>query len=479
MSEKLNNRKTKKTTARVSLVVWCAGDGTVELVEHDAYRLVTRGCGSNLLEIFDSSCQEKARLIIEEMQNKSALFDWEFTVTLGGKLQPLKLSAVAVEGRLLILADPEIITLQHVLMEVSSKRCIDGSVLSSVIENYGCGTFVEPKNSRLYNEIIRLSNQQAALHRELAKKTVTLELRTTELKGLNRLLSAITDGIQDSILLLDASSKILWANKAAQLNMENNPGRVSCSSSELHEPVSSFSCPAKKVMDSGKPESCEHCYIDENGNKVYTEETVFPIMDDNGLISQLVSITKDITRRKQAEELLLQETLTDELTGIHNRRAFDRLFINEWKRALRERSYLTVVMIDIDYFKNYNDCYGHQQGDTCLQAVAHCIRKAARRPADLVARYGGEEFVMVLPNTDAQNAVTITDTIRTNLRSAGILHKDSSVSSFVTVSIGVATMVPTTESSPERLLQSSDKALYTAKRLGRNRVHSRVVRRIS
>ncbi len=475
MRDKIKNRS-GQLVVRPSLVLWCSDDGNIQRIEHDLCTLVTKGCNSHLADLVYHSSRNKALLFIKKLIDEAILLDWECTVKLGETLHPLKLSGIKADGNLLILADPEAISLQQIMIEIESICCLGGTALKALVERYGCHTSnVEPKNSRLYNEIIRLSNQQAALHRELAKKTSMLESRTTELRELNRVLSTITDGIQDSILLLNPEGKIIWANMAARTDRVESLIGCHCHQSMQDYDITcdtpDTTCPIIRALASGKVEYGEHSYPDGHGGITFNEVTIYPVFNDKGDISQLVRIAKDITKRKRLEDMLRQETMTDVLTDVPNRRAFEKHFSDEWRRAYRTKAPLTVAMIDIDLFKNYNDFYGHQQGDVCLRRVAKCIQKSLRRPGDLVARYGGEEFVMILPATDANNAATVTDAIQTNLKISAIPHKKSTVADFVTVSIGIATTIPALDSGPEKLLFIADKALYTAKRLGRNRVH--------
>jgi len=478
--EKRIKNQENSTSARASLVLWCSSDGSIERIEQDSCSLVTGGCGSNLADLVVPSSHAKMLLFLKKLRKTAAVLDWECTVQLDGKLHLMKLSGIQADSSLLVLADPEAITLQNILLEISSLHCLEGATLTALVETYGCSSHVEPKNSQLFNEIIQLSNQQAALHRDLAKKTVALEASTSEMKKLNQLLATITDGIQDAILLLDTNSQVLWANKAAQANRREDLIGSHCHQSlkETDRACASpdSSCPVALSLASGRPESCEHVHFDLEGTAWYSEVTVFPIKNDDGKVSRLVRISKDITKRKQMEELLLQETLTDELTGIPNRRAFVQHSAIEWRRALRNKTPLTIAMVDIDLFKSYNDFYGHQQGDLCLRIVANCIKNALHRPGDLAARYGGEEFVVVLPDTDTDNAKTITDAIRANLQASAIPHRKSTITDTVTISIGSATTVPTLNNSLEKLIFTADKALYTAKRLGRNCVHRMTLR---
>ncbi len=160
----------------------------------------------------------------------------------------------------------------------------------------------------------------------------------------------------------------------------------------------------------------------------------------------------------------------DGLTGIANRRALEDHFENEWKRMKRAENPLTVLMCDIDYFKNYNDYYGHQAGDDCLKRVAPIFLENCRRPGDIAARYGGEEFTLVLPETDLQGGRRLAEKIRSAIEALAIEHMNSAVSDYVTVSIGLASTVPSDESKADELLALADRMLYAAKEAGRNRV---------
>lgn len=180
----------------------------------------------------------------------------------------------------------------------------------------------------------------------------------------------------------------------------------------------------------------------------------------------------------EAEKQQLQETgrklqrlsSSDELTGIANRRHFERFFEQEWQRALRAQMPLALILIDIDSFKAYNDNYGHQAGDSCLKLVANRLARLARRPGDLVARYGGEEFVMVLAGTELADAGKIAEAFRADVEALGVSHDHADAGGVVTISAGVAAIRPAYGLSRRGLLEAADKALYQAKRSGRNRI---------
>lgn len=161
----------------------------------------------------------------------------------------------------------------------------------------------------------------------------------------------------------------------------------------------------------------------------------------------------------------------DGLTQVANRRQFDRYLTQEWRRLSREQKIISLVFCDIDYFKPYNDTYGHLAGDRCLRVIAQSLQGAVRRPADLVARYGGEEFAVILPNTDAQGAWQVAMTIHSEIEALHIPHAASKVSDYVTASLGVASMIPASHLSPNLLVNAADRAVYEAKRRGRNCVY--------
>ena len=173
---------------------------------------------------------------------------------------------------------------------------------------------------------------------------------------------------------------------------------------------------------------------------------------------------------KKYRDILEKQSLMDGLTGIANRRYFDEIFDKEWRRTLRSYGTLSLVFIDIDYFKKYNDYYGHLAGDDCLRQVGSVLKDSLKRAGDVVARYGGEEFVIVLPATSFADATSVGEKVRSNIELLKIVHQRSEVSEHVTVSIGIATVIPEKSMIAASLIEQADKALYQAKRQGRNRV---------
>jgi diguanylate cyclase (GGDEF)-like protein len=169
-------------------------------------------------------------------------------------------------------------------------------------------------------------------------------------------------------------------------------------------------------------------------------------------------------------EEIRQQAVTDPLTQLPNRRAFEVSLAQQWSQCWRRRTALSALMIDVDHFKPYNDFYGHQAGDACLRAIAQVLRPSATRQGDLVARYGGEEFVVLLPDTDMAGAHTVAEVLRSRLRALNIPHATSPNGGVVTVSVGVAALVPAAEDDAAALISAADKALYEAKNAGRDQV---------
>ena len=206
-------------------------------------------------------------------------------------------------------------------------------------------------------------------------------------------------------------------------------------------------------------------------------ETANAALGEAKTAAEALSASLEVKVRERTEALetanrqLTELTVTDALTGLANRRHFDLALVEEWARAQRSGQPLALLMVDVDFFKPYNDHYGHQAGDDCLRRVAHFLRGAARRAGDLVARYGGEEFAVVAADTDLAAALSLAEAMRATVAAAAIPHAVTPVAGgTATVSIGVAVTVPKFGETPERLLLRADAALYLAKSQGRNRV---------
>jgi diguanylate cyclase (GGDEF)-like protein len=172
---------------------------------------------------------------------------------------------------------------------------------------------------------------------------------------------------------------------------------------------------------------------------------------------------------KRQSDALRELTLTDGLTGVSNRRAFDEKLQGEWRRCARARMPMALILVDIDHFKLFNDHYGHQAGDACLRQVGAAMRRAAKRPQDMVARYGGEEFAILLPQEDVHGAETVARKVLDEIAALGISHARSTGAPQVTVSMGVAALAPADGLEPGALVKTADTLLYRAKAGGRNR----------
>lgn len=182
---------------------------------------------------------------------------------------------------------------------------------------------------------------------------------------------------------------------------------------------------------------------------------------------------KIVEQRIALEEANLKlENLSymDGLTQIPNRRKFNEHLENEWNSAMRQGDSITIILIDIDFFKNYNDYYGHAEGDECLKQVAQALASAVGRPRDMVARYGGEEFIAILPHTTSTDAGTVVNKMRQLIERLEIKHKQSTISDYITISGGTATVIPSIGMSMEHLIVKADQALYKAKEKGRNQI---------
>ena len=206
------------------------------------------------------------------------------------------------------------------------------------------------------------------------------------------------------------------------------------------------------------------------GRRAYLNAVATPVYDDNWQIIGVMETVTDNTRVMHVETKLRDLAGLDSLTGLANRRIFNDTLAKEWRRSIRSGIALSLLMIDIDHFKHYNDSFGHPGGDKCLAEVARVLAESVQRAGDFVARYGGEEFAAILPVTDEAGAQCIAESVRARVEQLAIPHPLSSVASYVTVSIGRATMVPFVNEQPEKIVSLADIGLYQAKSLGRNRV---------
>jgi diguanylate cyclase (GGDEF)-like protein/PAS domain S-box-containing protein len=238
---------------------------------------------------------------------------------------------------------------------------------------------------------------------------------------------------------------------------------------------------AKAAVDelrSGSDGAMVECRVRKaNGEHLWVEAAMRLIRDPvTGKPSGILNTVRDISERKRSEQQLREAyravelmSLTDVLTGLANRRRFDRYLATEWRRSIRDSQPLSLLMLDVDLFKAYNDTYGHQHGDSCLKQIAEACMDVVSRPGDLVARFGGEEFVVALPNTESEGSLQVANEICASLNSRRLPHTGSPFG-IITISIGCATLVPQAGMHAPDLIAMADHALYTAKHNGRNQV---------
>lgn len=290
----------------------------------------------------------------------------------------------------------------------------------------------------------------------------------------------IFDAVGDPLWVVNEKYRILRINKSfiGLLNLKNKKDALGKRCYEvLASPICrTKDCPMKRIRNGSRRVELD---IDLEFTKGYRNPfwlTGTPLF---GLTYEIIGVVehfKEITERKSHEKALVDankklETLavTDGLTQLANRRIFDETIQKEWLRMRRDQQPLSVILGDIDYFKKYNDRYGHQKGDACLQAVAECIKNNVHRAADMVARYGGEEFVILLPNTPSDGAFHIAEKVRASVSSLEREHVCSEVKDFVTISLGIATIIPPKRGkSSAVLVKAADDALYASKEAGRN-----------
>jgi diguanylate cyclase (GGDEF)-like protein/PAS domain S-box-containing protein len=225
----------------------------------------------------------------------------------------------------------------------------------------------------------------------------------------------------------------------------------------------------------GVDHEADYRAITRDGEHVWIRDVVHVVRKPDGEVDSLIGFMFDITERKKNEARLaeLQKELEvlsyrDGLTNVANRRMFDSALEVEWANAVKNRAPLTVIMLDIDYFKQYNDHYGHIRGDACLKQIAGVLSQAATRTRDFFARYGGEEFVLILPETDRASGLKVAQRCRKLVVKEKIPHEKSQIEKFVTVSLGMSTIIPSTQHDRISFMEAVDKRLYMAKQRGRN-----------
>ncbi|MFC5548515.1 diguanylate cyclase [Massilia aerilata] len=282
-------------------------------------------------------------------------------------------------------------------------------------------------------------------------------------------LRMIVDSMDQGLLIVERCGRIQYANPACDRYLGYATDElVGRSLAELVARQDSYpdDCAAMEAIGNG---TREVLIRHRDGGLRAMDLTMTPMHAADG---QFVALLHDITHHKQSEDALQRAAMLDPLTRIANRRHFDAFMEKEWQRAIRNAQPLSLVVLDVDHFKLYNDTLGHAAGDLCLQKVAQALEAHALRPTDLAARYGGEEFVLLFGETPDIAASRLAEAIRTTVEALQLPNPRSPTSPWITVSVGVATIVPTQLDQIEQLFVCADRAMYAAKESGRNRVET-------
>jgi len=289
-------------------------------------------------------------------------------------------------------------------------------------------------------------------------------------------LRTIVNNMAEGLLIIEADGRIQFTNPACDKYLGYPAGELAGRSiSELLNPMVAQEYLEYFERYAAAPESAHNHGTREviirhrNGSSVCMDLTLTPMYLRQPLF---IGLLHDITHHKLSEDALQRAAMVDPLTQIANRRHFDSFLEKEWQRAIRSGQPLSLVVMDVDHFKLYNDTLGHAAGDVCLQQVAQALASHALRPTDLAARYGGEEFVLLFAETSGDSAYLLAESIRSHIESLQIPHPRSPSSAWITVSIGVATLRPTQSDMTESLFVAADRAMYVAKEAGRNQVRA-------
>ena len=332
------------------------------------------------------------------------------------------------------------------------------------------------------DELIALKEENLDLSSQYEEAISLSNILTVDNEIAQLQFDQIFDAVGDALWIIDEDNTVLRINSAF-VNLLKLKSKTAAIGKKCYELLASDLCQANKCPLKRIRKGTTRVDLDieleiTKGKRTHFLLTGTPLY---GLTNEIIGIVvqfKDITKRKNYEKAIEKANIKlkklstiDGLTQLANRRVFDETLQKEWQRMRRSQQPLSVILSDIDFFKRYNDTYGHQKGDDCLKTVAESIKNCVLRPADLAARYGGEEFVIILPDTPSKGAFHVAETIRDAVLSMKMEHAGSEVNDFVSLSLGVATLIPPKDGGKaEELVKIADEALYVSKNAGRNMV---------
>jgi len=348
---------------------------------------------------------------------------------------------------------------------------------------HGIGSYLIPKPDMGFGASLRLQVFAASATVMLYIVSVVLEKQRAIEKKLRKIVaqhSLVLENSRDVIVLSDFRGNRSYVSSSAEfLTGWTAEELLKQSGIDLVHPddLPNVKLALRKLRSSAEGSLIECRIRAADGRYIWVESSLCIAHDpETGAPSGILNMIRDIEERKHTEEQLASAYRTvealavmDPLTGLSNRRRFDQCLTKEWRRALRDKKPLSMLLIDADLFKSYNDSYGHPHGDSCLKQIAKAALEVVTRPSDLVARIGGEEFAIILPNTRNLGAMQVATALCEAMRRRNVTHKGSPYG-IMTISVGCATLIPRAGQQPIDLIEKADSALYQAKSDGRNRV---------
>jgi len=332
---------------------------------------------------------------------------------------------------------------------------------------------LQAENKTLADSLKDLQQAYASYEEIIGDNNISLLRSDMARMELEQIFSAYTD----PMWVIREDGVVVRANNAMYTMLENENKEIigqKCTDLFKHSLCNKETCPLTNLKQQKSTEQ-DIIFQDGDSDKHYLLTTAPLVTIDGtpGIVAQF----KNITRRKKTERALAEANVSlekmariDGLTQIANRRSFDETLTQEWQRLIRTKQPISLLLGDIDYFKKYNDHYGHQAGDECLKQIGKALADSILRPADLAARYGGEEFALLLPEIEIHGALMVGQRVIERITDLEIPHAGSENNDMVSISMGAATLIPSTDTNPSALIELADEALYQAKEQGRNRI---------